>query len=177
MATQTYTSARSLDDRRTDASLRTDAAGIAVTRFGSNALYFSLAIIFLWIGAMKFTDYEAAGIAGLVMNSPIVGWLHPLLGIGGTSHFLGVYEIITGLLLAARLYSPTLSLVGAALSILTYLVTLSFMFTTPGIAEPLAGGFPAISAFPGQFLLKDIALLAISVYCLGESMVARARMR
>lgn len=86
---------------------------------------------------------------------------------------LGVYEIGTGLLLAARAISPTLSAVGAAMSVLTYLITLSFFVTTPGVAEPLAGGFPAISAMPGQFLLKDIVLLAVSVYCLGSSLIAR----
>ena len=30
--------------------------------------------------------------------------------------------------------------------------------TTPGVAEQTAGGFPAISAAPGQFLLKDAVL-------------------
>ena len=33
---------------------------------------------------------------------------------------------------------------------------------TPGVAEPTAGGFPAISAPVGQFLLKDLVLLAAS---------------
>lgn len=159
--------------------VRAEAAGIgrSLIRFGSLGLYLSLAVIFIWIGCMKFTDYEAAGIAGLVMNSPIVGWWHSVLGIAGTSHMLGVYEIVTGMLLAARAFQPSLSLVGAVMSVVTYLVTLSFMVTTPGVAEPLAGGFPAISAFPGQFLLKDLALLAISIYCVGESLVAREHMR
>lgn len=148
-------------------------AGLALMKLGSRASYFALAIIFLWIGAMKFTDYEASGIAGFVMNSPIVGWWHALLGIAGTARMLGIYEIITGLLLAARVISPTWSAVGSLMSVLTYLITLTFFVTTPGVAEPLAGGFPAISAMPGQFLLKDIALLAISVYCLGESLAAR----
>ncbi len=150
--------------------------GVTVMSIGARALYIALAIIFLWVGAMKFTDYEASGIAGFVMNSPIVGWWHALLGVKGTSIMLGIYEIITGLLLAARVVSPTWSAVGALMSVVTYLITLSFMLTTPGVSEPLAGGFPALSAFPGQFLAKDIALLAISVYCLGESLAARAKL-
>jgi hypothetical protein len=40
--------------------------GLALMNVGSRASYFALAIIFLWIGAMKFTDYEAFGIAGFV---------------------------------------------------------------------------------------------------------------
>jgi uncharacterized membrane protein YkgB len=31
------------------------------------------------------------------------------------------------------------------------------------VAEATAGGFPAISALPGQFLLKDVVLLAASL--------------
>ncbi|MCB1885355.1 MAG: DUF417 family protein [Geminicoccaceae bacterium] len=147
--------------------------GVALARFGSIALYGSLALVFLWFGAMKFTDYEAAGIAGFVMNSPIVGWWHLLLGIKGTSLMLGVFEVLTGLLLASRAFSPALSAAGALMSVVTYLITLSFLFTTPGVAEPLAGGFPALSAMPGQFLLKDAVLLAVSIHCLGESLAAR----
>lgn len=158
-------------------SRRVAGMGAWLTRFATLGLYLSLAVIFLWVGGMKFTDYEAAGIAPFVMNSPIVGWWHALLGISGTSYMLGVYEIITGLLLAARLFSPSLSLVGGVMSVVTFLITLSFMLTTPGVAEPLAGGFPALSAFPGQFLAKDVALLAISIYCVGESMVAREQIQ
>jgi len=45
----------------------------------------------------------------------------------------------------------------------------SFLFTTPGVAEPAAGGFSALSILPGQFLLKDVALLAVALFCLVES--------
>jgi uncharacterized membrane protein YkgB len=49
------------------------------------------------------------------------------------------------------------------MSCLTYIITLSFFLTTPGVAERTASGFPAISAPIGQFLLKDLVLLAASV--------------
>ncbi len=151
----------------------TSGPATTLTRISSMALYYALALIFFWFGGMKFTAYEASGINGFVMNSPLVGWWEALLGIGGTAHMLGVVEITAGLLLAARFVSPRLSVFGAVLSILTYVITLSFMFTTPGVAEPLAGGFPAISAMPGQFLLKDVVLLVVSFYCLGESLLAQ----
>jgi uncharacterized membrane protein YkgB len=51
---------------------------------------------------------------------------------------------------------------GAAMSCATYALTLTFFISTPGVAEPTAGGFPAISAPIGQFLLKDLVLLAAS---------------
>jgi uncharacterized membrane protein YkgB len=49
------------------------------------------------------------------------------------------------------------------------LITLSFFVTTPGVAETSAGGFPAISTVPGQFLLKDAVLLAASLVLLLNS--------
>ena len=37
-------------------------------------------IVLLWIGGMKFTSYEAAGIAPLEMHSPLMNWLYVLMG-------------------------------------------------------------------------------------------------
>jgi uncharacterized membrane protein YkgB len=50
-----------------------------------------------------------------------------------------------------------------------FIITLTFFLSTPGVAEPTAGGFPAISAVPGQFLLKDLVLLAASLSLLWAS--------
>ena len=61
--------------------------------------------------------------------------------------------------------------VGSALAILLFLGTLSFLFTTPGVADAGAGGFPALS-MTGQFLLKDLVLLGASVWTLGEALRA-----
>ncbi len=143
---------------------RVETIGVIVMRCG-------LALIFLWFGAMKFTSYEAVGIAPFVSNSPLVGWWHAVLGIQGTSDMLGIFEIATGMLLVAGLKNPWLSVLGGAMGVITFLTTLSFLFTTPGVAEPLAGGFPALSAAPGQFLLKDVGLLGISVFVLGASLM------
>ncbi len=43
-------------------------------------LRYGLALIFLWIGFMKFTAYEAAGIRPLAENSPLMSWLLAALG-------------------------------------------------------------------------------------------------
>jgi uncharacterized membrane protein YkgB len=53
---------------------------------------------------------------------------------------------------------------------LLFVGTLTFLFTTPGITEATAGGFPALSVLPGQFLLKDIVLLGAAVWSLGEAL-------
>ena len=73
------------------------------------------------------------------------------------------------ILIAARPYSPRASAVGSALAVVMFLTTLSFLVTTPGVWEPSAGGFPALSGMPGQFLIKDLALLGISLWLLGEA--------
>jgi uncharacterized membrane protein YkgB len=49
------------------------------------------------------------------------------------------------------------------MSAATYIITLTFFLSTPGVAESAAGGFPAVSAEPGQFLLKGLVLLAASL--------------
>jgi uncharacterized membrane protein YkgB len=52
-----------------------------------------------------------------------------------------------------------------------FLSTLSFLLTTPGW-EPSLGGFPALSALPGQFLLKDVVLLGAALVTAGEALRA-----
>jgi len=123
----------------------------------------ALVVVFLWFGAMKFTAYEANGIAPFIANSPIMGWLHTLFGIQGASYVVGVLELGTAVALIFGAFKPIFSVLGSAMSIATYVITLTFFLTTPGVAEMTAGGFPAISAIPGQFLLKDLVLLAASV--------------
>jgi uncharacterized membrane protein YkgB len=126
-------------------------------------LRWALVVVFLWFGGMKFTGYEANGIAPFIANSPIMGWLHALFGIQGASYVIGVLELSTAGALILGAFLPIFSALGAAMSAATYLITLTFFLTTPGVAEATAGGFPAISAAPGQFLLKDIVLLAASL--------------
>lgn len=140
--------------------------GIAEQTCGSRAslalLRWSLVIVFLWFGGMKFTSYEANGIAPLIVHSPIMGWLHSLFGVQGASDVIGIIELSTAAALVAGAFLPWASALGAGMSCLTFVITLTFLLSTPGVAEPTAGGFPAISAPTGQFLLKDAVLLAAS---------------
>lgn len=141
----------------------------AVEQIGKWVLQYGLAIVFLWFGAMKFTAYEAQGIAPFIAHSPFVSWWHALFGVQGASFLLGFVEISAGVLLALRPANPVFSVFGGAIGILTFTITLSFLFTTPGAFEPSLGGFPAISAGIGQFLLKDIVLLGASFLIFGSS--------
>jgi uncharacterized membrane protein YkgB len=137
-------------------------------------LRWALVVVFLWFGAMKFTAYEANGIAPFIINSPIMSWLHALFGVRGASYVIGVVELSTAGALIIGAFHPIFSALGAAMSTVTYLITLTFLLSTPGVAEATAGGFPAISAVPGQFLLKDVVLLAASL-CLLWASVHSAR--
>src|SRR6266446_9078953 len=65
-------------------------------------LRYGLALIFLWIGGMKFTAYEAQGIRPVAENSPLMSWLLAVLSTQAFSNLLGVVEIATGVLLALR---------------------------------------------------------------------------
>ena len=88
------------------------------------------------------------------------------------SSLLGVVEIAIGVLIAFRPVWPMGSAVGSGLAAGMFLTTLSFLVTTPGW-EPSLGGFPALSAMPGQFLLKDVVLLGAALWSAGEAWAAR----
>lgn len=145
-----------------------DRHGRALTAAG---LYISLVVIYGWFGGMKFTAYEAEGLVGLVGNNPLLSWTYSLFSVRGFSSLLGVLELSIGALIAARLFHPAYSLVGGLLSAGLFATTLTFMVTTPGVLVPELG-FPAISVAPGQFLLKDIGLLALSLWIAIDSLAA-----
>ena len=147
------------------------ASAPILNRLGIGILRYGLVIVLLWIGGMKFTGYEAAGIAPLEIHSPLMNWVYYLLGERNLPNLLGVVEIALGLGIALRYVSPLVSGIASLLSVGMFLTTLSFLFTTPGW-EPTLGGFPGLSAMPGQFLLKDIVLLGAAVFTAGEAFAA-----
>ena len=149
-------------------SSRVEAIGRILARYG-------LVVVVAWIGFMKFTAYEAEGIRPFVANSPLMSWVYGLLSVRGFSAVLGIVEVAIALLIAARPFLPRVSAFGSALAVGMFLTTLSFLVTTPGVGEPSVGGFPALSALPGQFLIKDLALLGISLWSLGEAWQASQR--
>jgi uncharacterized membrane protein YkgB len=144
-----------------------EAAGLALVRWG-------LVLVLAWIGAMKFTAYEAAGIEPLLANSPLLRWTLPAFGLQAVSNLLGVVEIAVAILIALRPVSAALAAAGSALAVGMFCTTLTFLLSTPGW-EPSLGGFPALSVVPGQFVLKDLVLLGASVWSLGESLRAAQR--
>lgn len=139
---------------------------------GRQTLRYGLVLVLLWIGGMKFTAYEAQGISGFVSNSPLMSWAYLLFSVRSFSTLLGITEIATGLLIASRPFSVRAALVGSTLAVGMFFTTLSFLVTTPGVWEASAGGFPALSVVPGQFLLKDVVLLGAAIWLAGQDWLA-----
>jgi uncharacterized membrane protein YkgB len=139
-----------------------DTVASVLSRYG-------LVIVIGWIGALKFADYEAHQIQPLVANSPFMGWIYGVFPAYTFSALLGVFEIAAAFLLAIKPVAPRLSIAGSLMAILLFLFTISFLFTTPGVGEPAGGGFPAIS-LSGEFLLKDIPLLGLSLWTLADAL-------
>ena len=137
---------------------------------GAFLLRYGLVLVLGWIGAMKFTAYEAEGIKPLVETSPFMSWMYKVLSIQATSNLFGFAEITAAVLIAIRPISPKLSAIGSVLAVLTFLATLTFLFSLPGWEKSL-GGFPALSG-SGGFLLKDVVLLGAALWTLSHSLSA-----
>jgi uncharacterized membrane protein YkgB len=135
---------------------------------------YGLVIVIGWIGALKFANFEAHQIQPLVAHSPFMGWLYSFLPVYTLSAVLGVFEVAAAVLLAIKPIAPKLSIAGSLMAIVLFIFTVSFLFSTPGVGEPAGGGFPAIS-LTGEFLLKDIPLLGLSVWTLSDAMRASVR--
>ena len=140
----------------------------SLSTFADLALRYSVVIVLAWIGAMKFTAYEAGAISGLVSSSVLLAWLYDVASQQAVSNLIGSIEIATAVaLVIGPIYRPA-AIAGSIAAIATFAITLSFLISAPGWESSL-GGFPALSVVPGQFLLKDVVLLAVSV-----SLLARA---
>ncbi|MCV7440675.1 DUF417 family protein [Mycobacterium paraense] len=147
--------------------LRTTGIAPLIARYG-------LVIVLAWFGAMKFTHYESHGISHWVANSPFLGWVYNVLSINAFGRLNGSIELITAVLLAVKPWFPKAAVVGGIIASLFFVITLSFMVTTPGVGEASAGGFPVLSA-DGEFLMKDIALIGLALWLLADAIDATRR--
>ena len=150
--------------------------GVAYTleTVGANVIRYGLVIILLSVGALKFTAYEAEGIQGLVANSPLMSWGYSLFSVRSFAALIGLIEVTLGILIATRPIAPQVSAIGSIGASITFLLTLTFVFTTPGVWQP-GYGFPFPSPMPGQFLLKDLLLLGAAIWTAGEALRAARR--
>jgi len=85
-------------------------------------------LILFWIGLLKFTSYEANGIKPFVENSPFMSWMYSVWSVQAASNVIGVIEVASAVLIAARPWSALASAIGSAMAVCTFLLTLSFLF-------------------------------------------------
>jgi reactive chlorine resistance protein C len=195
-ASDTQSQNKSAGNRIFERAARLDRAGMTLLRLG-------LVIVLLWIGGLKFADYEADSIVPLVANSPlmhffyhypapdyrhyinkegeVIGPHHQWNKENGTyafSYGLGVVIISIGLLIATYPVAPQLSAVGSFLLILMSCTTLSFLVTTPEVWVPAIGssthGFPYLSG-GGRLIVKDCIMLGAAVVTLADAAKASLR--
>ncbi len=140
---------------------RLEKTGVYIALYG-------LVITLLLIGGFKFTSVEAQGIAGLIKHSPILFWMYRLFSLQTVSNIIGLVEIAIALLLALRPVAPRLAVIGGVGASLTFLTTVSFLLSTPGVIDHHFV-LPALSGI-GQFLIKDVVLLGAAVFITADAL-------
>lgn len=166
-------------------------------RVGLGMIRVAILLIFVWIGGLKFLNYEAEGIVPFVANSPFMSFFynekapeyqqfklregetdpvkhewHQKNNTYGFSHGLGVLIVGIGILTFLGFFSARAGLLGELLVLVMTLGTLSFLVTTPEVWVPDLGsgeaGFPLLSG-AGRLVIKDTAILAGAMVLLSDS--------
>lgn len=139
--------------------MHTDDFGLLLQKVGHAMLRYGLVLILLMIGLMKWTPQEAEAIRPWVANSPFLSWLYSVTSVQGGSIVIGCIELVTALLIAVRPWLPRATVAGSLLAAGTFVVTISFLFTTPNQSPDAQG-----------FLMKDFFLLATAIWSAGEAL-------
>ncbi len=166
-------------------------------KLGIDMIRVAILIIFVWIGGLKFWNYEAEGIVPFVANSPFMSFFysndapeymdyklkegefdaekHQWHVENNTYTFscgLGILIMSIGILTFLGIFWPKVGFIGATLAIIMTIGTLSFLVTTPEVWVPDLGsgeyGFPLLSG-AGRLVIKDTAILAGAVVVLADN--------
>lgn len=127
----------------------------------------SMVILFLFFGYQKWFDYEAQVLIPYISNGPLISWMYPVFGLRGASWFLGVSEWLFCALLFLGFWNKNLGILGALGSCASFIGTITIIPFMPDGWAASAGGFPAMTGNV-SFLMKDVVLLAASVYLLKQ---------
>src|SRR5882672_11732830 len=144
-----------------------EKAAPLLMRVGQIVASYGLVVVLAWIGFGKYVNMEARV---LIEHSPLMSWIYDYLSVTAVARGLGTMEIVAAVLIALRPVWPRVSAAGSALAVVLFMGTLSFLFTTPGVVATHAVGLPVLSAQPGQFLLKDLVLIGVAIWTLGDSL-------
>jgi uncharacterized membrane protein YkgB len=164
-----------------------------------------LVLVLVWIGGLKFANYEADSIVPLMANSPAMSfvYVHPApeyrsyMNKEGelvpahrawhqgnrtypVSHALGVVIVTLGFMIALHKPLPQIAAFGSALLIGMSCVTLSFLITTPEAWVQATGdgihGFPYLSGV-GRLIIKDSIMFGAAFVTMADSATAYVQRR
>lgn len=138
--------------------------GHQLQTLGAAVLRLSLAFLLALFGTFKFFRFEADAIQPLVSHSPLVGWMYTVFSVRTASAVIGTVEVSAAIALLLAPWQPRLGVVGGLLATGTFLTTLSFLASTPGLLAPGSDG--------GGFILKDLVLLGAALHVAGTSILA-----
>jgi uncharacterized membrane protein YkgB len=115
--------------------------------------FIPVAMVLLWIGGMKFYEFEAKAIVGLVETSPFMSWLYKVFSVQGASNVIGGFDVLFAVLLGAGILinNKKLIIVSGLACLSVFLMTQTFLFTATGA---LSSG--ALLDRLGQFVIKDL---------------------
>lgn len=145
-------------------------AGITKEDLDYHLLRAAMVIIFFFFGYQKWWVYEAQRLVPYISNGPFIFWLYPAFGVRGASWFLGSCEWTFGALLFLGFWNKKLGVLGALGSCATFVGTVTIIPFMPDGWDASAGGFPAMTGNV-PFLMKDVVLLAVSVYLLKQDVM------
>ena len=128
-------------------------------------------LVMTWIGGMKFTQIEADGIFPLMDSSPLFSWIYTFFSPLHGSYFIGIVELIGVLAILLYKWKNWLYLFGLAICAFTFLATQTFIITLPAFGSE--GVIPMLTG-SGQFIIKDLGLLAACVLLLSHYLNPKA---
>ena len=163
---------------------------------GIHLIRIAIFIIFIWIGGLKFWNYEAEGIVPFVSNSPFMSFFyakeapeykdyklkegefdkvkhdwHEANNTYTFSHGLGIAIMSFGILTLLGIWCPKIGFAGSGFVLIMTFGTLSFLVTTPEVWVPDLGsgehGFPLLTG-AGRLVIKDVCILAGAVVVLAD---------
>jgi uncharacterized membrane protein YkgB len=145
-------------------------SGLLANDFDYHLLRASMVIVFLFFGYTKWFQYGAEAMVPFISHGPFIFWLYPVFGFRGAARFLGASEWLTCALLFSGFWNKNVGILGAIASTVTFVSTLTIIPFIPDGWAASAGGFPAMAG-PVPFLMKDVVLLAVSIYLLKQDVV------
>ena len=125
-------------------------------------LRFSVVLLLIIWGAAKFTKPEAEAIKPLIEHSPFLGWMYAVLSVGAASAVIGIMELTFAALMIVPRWLPRLSFYGSIGAVITFVTTLSFLITTPGLL--------ASNSLMAGFLMKDSVLLGAALFTASDAL-------